>query len=108
MAIFRARGGRPTMGSPPIRTSPDVGCSRPAISRSSVVFPQPDGPRRTRYSPSVVARSRSSTAKPALPSNFLVRWRTSTIAIGALELPSAHQPPLPPALVDRLDLVLGV
>src|SRR5215210_1588570 len=108
MAILRALGGRPTMGSPPMYTSPEVGCSSPAMSRSRVVFPQPEGPSRTRYSPSVVASSRSSTAADALPSNFLVRCRTSTIAMRECGLPAAHQSPFAPALVDRPDLVLGV
>src|SRR5215213_6529263 len=108
MAILRARGGSPTIGCPPMKTSPDVGCSRPAMSRRSVVLPQPDGPSRTRYSPSVVARSRSSTAALALPSNALVRWRTSTIAMRRGRLPAAHQASLAPALEDRPYLVLGV
>jgi hypothetical protein len=30
---------------------PESGCSRPAIARSVVVFPQPDGPRRVNISP---------------------------------------------------------
>ena len=42
MAIRRDRGGRPLTTSPPMRTSPSVGCSSPAIIRSSVVLPQPE------------------------------------------------------------------
>ena len=50
------------------------------MSRSRVVLPHPDGPSSTRYSPSPVARSRSSTAGVALPTNCLVRCLTSTVA----------------------------
>ena len=51
---------------PSMSTSPSVGCSRPAMVRSSVVLPQPDGPSRTRYSPSRVARSMPSIALTAV------------------------------------------
>src|SRR5919106_47019 len=44
MATWRARGGRPLTTFPPISTSPSVASSSPAIVRSSVVLPQPDGP----------------------------------------------------------------
>ena len=36
--------------------------SRPAIMRSSVDLPQPDGPTRTRNSPSAISRSIPATA----------------------------------------------
>src|SRR6266496_1454704 len=52
-----------------MRTSPSLGRSRPAIRRSSVVLPQPDGPRRTRYSPSPVTRSMPLTATVS-PNSF--------------------------------------
>ena len=41
---------------------PEVIVSRPAIIRSAVVFPQPDGPTNTTNSPSTTARSSSVTA----------------------------------------------
>ena len=46
MAVPRRTGGSPTTDSPPIRTSPSVGVSCPAIMRKMVVFPQPLGPSR--------------------------------------------------------------
>src|ERR1035438_3092563 len=46
----RSRPGPPT-GLPSTRISPVSGWSRPAIMRSSVDFPQPDGPSRTLNSP---------------------------------------------------------
>src|SRR3990170_7007871 len=49
--------------SPPSRTIvPAVGTSKPAIIRSVVVLPQPDGPRKLTNSPRSAARLKSSTA----------------------------------------------
>ena len=47
----RLYGGVPTASTPPIRISPSSGCSKPAIIRSDVVLPQPDGPSSERNSP---------------------------------------------------------
>src|ERR1700761_6075057 len=54
---------------------PDVGCSKPAMSRSVVVFPQPDGPRSEKNSPLAMSRSIPSTATSV---NRLVRPASST------------------------------
>src|SRR6266513_434552 len=63
MAIPRARGGTsPSTRCSPIWISPDVGRSSPAIILNSVVFPEPEEPRRTRNSPSRIDRSTPSTA----------------------------------------------
>src|SRR3990172_6331204 len=79
MAIFLARGGKSLTTCPPMRISPAVGSSSPAIIRRSVVFPQPDGPSRTRNSPSLVARDTPFPAAP-WPKNFFPS-RVSTVAI---------------------------
>src|SRR4051794_33112726 len=42
---------------------PRVGCSNPAIIRSTVVFPDPDGPSMEKNSPSAISRSTPSTAR---------------------------------------------
>ncbi len=42
--------------------APAVGSSNPAIIRSIVVLPEPEGPRRAKNSPSTMSRSMSSTA----------------------------------------------
>ena len=55
--------------SPPIRTSPDVGCSKPAIIRREVVLPQPEGPRKVKNEPGGICRSTASTAATA-PKRF--------------------------------------
>ena len=39
------------------RMSPSVGLSKPAIIRSVVVFPQPEGPRKVTNSPLLTSRS---------------------------------------------------
>ena len=44
MAMSRSRGGTSLTTSPPIQISPSVISSRPAIMRSVVDLPQPDGP----------------------------------------------------------------
>src|SRR5262245_7768142 len=90
MATLRARGGRSLTTIPPIRISPSVGCSRPAISRISVVLPQPDGPSRTRNSPSAAARSMPSTARTS--SKCLKTRRASTVAMERLTAPIARGP----------------
>src|SRR5215472_13971993 len=80
MAILRSRGVKSLTTLPPIKISPAVGVSRPAIIRRSVVFPEPEGPRNTRNSPSSVVRLTSLTA-PSSPSlKILVRFRVSTTA----------------------------
>src|SRR2546426_6204578 len=84
MAIPRARGGTsPSTRWSPMWISPDVGRSSPAIMRSSVVFPEPEEPSRTRNSPSPIDRSTPSTAWRS-PKCFL-RLRISMPAtVGAL------------------------
>src|SRR4029079_10350883 len=55
---------------PSRRISPEVGCSKPAIIRRVVVFPQPEGPRSEKNSPPGMWRSMPSTAVSS--SNCLV------------------------------------
>ncbi len=50
----------------PILSSPSVMSSSPAIMRSAVDFPQPDGPTRITNSPSLISKLMSRTAsKPS-------------------------------------------
>jgi len=44
---------------------PLLGASKPAITRRSVVLPQPDGPRRVDRDPSAICKDRSSTTVSA-------------------------------------------
>src|SRR5688500_7801527 len=45
-----------------MRTRPPLGSSRPAISRSTVLLPLPEGPTRTSSSPSAISSETPSTA----------------------------------------------
>ena len=49
-------------GLPPIRISPEVGRSRPAIARSVVVLPHPEGPSSVRCSPAPTLKVTPPTA----------------------------------------------
>ena len=55
--MSRARGGSSFTTVPPMSISPDVMSSSPAIMRSSVDLPQPDGPTNTTNSPDSTSRS---------------------------------------------------
>src|SRR5690606_14045605 len=61
------------------RTSPLSGCSRPAIIRSRVVFPQPDGPSSATSSPSGTLRLMLSRAVK-LPNCLLIRTNSILMA----------------------------
>src|ERR1700730_15988752 len=62
----------------PTRISPSEGSRKPAISRSVVVLPQPDGPSRQTSCPwSIFSETSSTTASDP---NRLVRPRKSTDA----------------------------
>src|SRR5262247_2066354 len=50
------------MDLPPIATSPSSGCSKPAIRRSDVVLPQPEGPRKEWNEPRGMSKEMLSTA----------------------------------------------
>ena len=57
MAMSRSFGGRLLTTRSPMRISPAVMFSRPAIMRSKVDLPQPDGPTSTTNSPSPIEMS---------------------------------------------------
>src|SRR5258706_10610310 len=61
MAISRSFGGTWFTTRLPILTSPPEISSRPAIMRSSVLLPQPEGPTRTQNSPSAIETSTPCT-----------------------------------------------
>ena len=62
MAMSRSLGGRSLTTRSPIEKVPPVISSSPAIDRSAVDFPQPDGPTNTMNSPSLMSRLRSLMA----------------------------------------------
>src|SRR5215211_2998835 len=63
--MSRSRGATRLTTRSPIRISPSVTDSRPASIRSAVVLPEPEGPTRTRNSPSAAASVSSLTASTA-------------------------------------------
>ena len=62
MLTGRRFGGTSRIDLPPIRTSPSSGARNPATIRSSVVLPQPDGPRIEKKLPCATASDSASTA----------------------------------------------
>ena len=62
MFTGRLCGGMFEMSCPSSRSRPELGFSKPASIRRSVVLPQPDGPSREKNSRSYMSRVRSSTA----------------------------------------------
>src|SRR5580700_6991008 len=89
MAMSRSRGGRLLTTRSPIRTSPLVISSSPAIMRNAVVLPQPEGPTRHTNSPSLISRLRLLTARAPPPSYRLVRSSRTT---PAMTRSSFHRP----------------
>src|SRR3954447_3081503 len=65
--------------SSPRKIRPEVGSSRPAIMRSVVVLPQPEGPSRQKNSPSFTLKVESFTATKS--ANALCRFSTRISAI---------------------------
>ena len=51
MPTSRFHGGSAVTSWPSIRTLAGLGLVKPAISRSRVVLPQPEGPRKAKNSP---------------------------------------------------------
>src|SRR5437764_733441 len=62
MPMLRAYGGSRSTRRSPKRISPASTAAKPAISRSSVVLPQPDGPSSVNSSPSAISSEMRSTA----------------------------------------------
>ncbi len=62
MAMSRSLGGRSFTTRSPIISVPEEMSSSPAIIRSVVDLPHPDGPTITRNSASLISRFRSMTA----------------------------------------------
>src|SRR5215471_12640363 len=76
METSRSLGWARVTSSPPMVTVPSVTSSRPAIIRSSVDLPQPDGPTRTRNSPLPIVRETLSTATTSPEKTLLTLSRT--------------------------------
>ena len=71
MPKSRSEGGSAEMSAPACSTVPVVWMSSPAMARSSVVLPHPDGPRKHTNSPSRTSSEMSASAVNS--PNFFVR-----------------------------------
>src|SRR3954465_10180620 len=90
--MSRSLGALSFTTSPPIRNSPAVMSSSPAIMRSAVDFPQPDGPTRIMNSPSAMSRSIAFTASK--PSGYRLVIALNWISAIPVS-PLARSPPTP-------------
>src|SRR5690349_15376746 len=97
MPTLRLFGGLFVMSAPSTTIVPDVGCSKPAIIRSVVVLPQPDGPRNETNSPFSALRLKSSTATD-WPKRFWTPSRTRKLIGGS---PSARWTSMAAGDLDR-------
>ena len=84
MPMSRRCTGMWVTSSPPTVMRPPSGSSKPAIMRSVVVLPQPDGPSSAKNSPGATVRSMRSTTR-VLPSKlFSTRSRRTSAATRAV------------------------
>src|SRR5208283_2650642 len=86
MAMSRSFGGTRLTTVPPMAISPSLISSRPAIMRSRVDLPQPDGPTRTQNSASAISKStpRITGVEPKCLCTALIAT--------AAKLPPSHSP----------------
>src|SRR5436190_8131482 len=98
--MSRSIGWRSFTTRPPMRISPPLSSSSPAVSRSTVVLPEPDGPTRTSSSPSAISRSTLSTATMP-PGNVFVMPARVTSAISASVRVSGDQVAVPESAALR-------
>ena len=81
MAMSRSLAWTVVTSRSPMWIVPSSTGSSPASIRSVVDFPHPDGPTRTRNSPSSMCRSRSFTAGWSSPAYVRVAPANVTVAI---------------------------
>src|SRR5215218_3191248 len=89
MAMSRSFGAMLLTTLPPMRSSPSVMSSRPAIMFSVVDFPHPDGPTRMTNSPSAMSRLIRSTASAPSGNRLVISSRTMSATAGLLTLHGA-------------------
>ena len=83
MFTGRRLGRMSVMSWPSSRTRPASGRSNPAMTRSRVVLPQPDGPSSAKNSFSAIASDRLSTAVTP-PKRFVTPSAATTIRCSPL------------------------
>ncbi|MNL67887.1 hypothetical protein D3C87_1925310 [compost metagenome] len=78
MPILRWLGFRLVWSLPLIEIEPPVGVSKPAIMRSTVVLPQPDGPRKETNSPLLIVMLKPWTTVTG-PNDFWMLLRVRKV-----------------------------
>ena len=74
------------MSSPFNKILPLVGVSKPAIIRSVVVLPQPEGPKKVTNSPFVMSRLKLSTT--VTPPNDLLTPSSDIMTLSSITAPN--------------------
>ncbi|CAB4787238.1 unannotated protein [freshwater metagenome] len=92
IAMSRSFGATFVTSRSPIRMRPSSISSRPANIRSDVDLPQPDGPTRTKNSPSLTVRFNLSTAGLVVPGYIRVAFSNTTDAMTVLPSPGRYVP----------------
>src|SRR5688572_16720593 len=93
MPMSRRAGGRAVISTPSIFTDPASGFSKPATTFSSVVLPEPLGPRMVKSSPRATCNDTPSSAA------------TSPNRLAAPSIRSSADPSTPPDATPRLGLL---
>src|SRR4051794_31411330 len=87
MPTLRWLGLRCVTSRPPTTIVPEVGSSKPATMRSTVVLPQPDGPRKEMNSPVATSRLKSCTTvvwpKDLRTCWILRKWSAMVLVLSA-------------------------
>src|SRR3954451_11232704 len=83
MARPRSEAGRPVTSCPSMAMLPPLTVSRPAMMRSRVDLPQPDGPTKTTNSPSATLRS-TAWITVIDPKVFLMPLSVSSAIVASL------------------------
>src|SRR5918994_2790151 len=101
--MSRSLGAMSLTTSPSIWSSPSLMSSSPAIIRSAVDFPQPEGPTRIMNSPSAISRSMSLTASKPSPNRFQTPFMTISAIATLLTLDGACGQPGDDAALEEQD-----
>src|SRR4030095_1456862 len=100
-------GSGPSIGFPHISASPAVGCSKPAMMRSSVDLPQPEAPIRQTNSPLAIESVASESAWIVCSCNWycLETRPISMMGVGASAMMA--RTPAQQAVADHHDHAVG-
>ena len=86
-------GPGPVIGTPSRRATPAVGARKPARMSSSVVLPQPDGPRTVRTSPGARVKPTPRNAWTSVPPGISKVIGTPSTPSSFIDVPPAGAAP---------------